>query len=198
MGEFENSLWNGFEDEKVRVTEAGCYDEGKPTVYHIGTYSGRLAHIIDWERPNAIIAHSMGGLVLLDALRKLVAGGIPWKGKIVFIETPFNGAPSWKLKYTGFPVDTNAVKDMFVDSDFMKQLDFSVLNECQVLCIIGSFSNRGFGIVGWLAKPVMDPCKRVPKPCINKFDGIEHKALLKHQPAGDMIKSFFTNGYDIL
>ena len=140
----------------------------------------------------------MGGLVLIDALCKLAAGGIPWKGRVVFIEVPFNGAPAWKLKYTGFPVDTDAVQDMFVDSNFMKNLDFSVLNGCEVLCILGSFSNKGFGIIGWLAKPVMDPLKRVPKPCINKFDGIEHKALLNHQPAGDVVKSFFTNGYDIL
>lgn len=133
----------------------------------------------------------MGGLVLLDALRKLTVGGIPWKGNIAFIETPFNGAPAWKLKYTGFPVDTDSVQDMFENSDFIKQLDFSVLNECHVLCIIGSFSNRGFGIVGWLAKPVMDPRKKVPKSCIHRFKGIEHKALLKHNPAGDMVKSFF-------
>ena len=139
----------------------------------------------------------MGGLVLLDALKKLVVSGIPWTGQITFIETPFNGAPPWKLKYTGFPVGTAAVQDMFEDSDFMKNLDFSVLNECQVLCIVGSFSNRGFGIVGWLAKPIMDPRKRVPKPCVMKFDGIEHKALLNHQPAGDTVKSFFSCGYDI-
>ena len=191
ISEFKDSLWNDLEDDEIRVAEAECYDAEMPTTKEIRTYSCRLAKIIDAQKPEAILAHSMGGLTLIDALGILKNSGKPWKGKIVFIETPFNGAPRWKLKYTGFPVNAPSVRDMFWDSDFMMNLDFTVLNGCEVLCILGSFSNKYFGLIGWLAKPVMDPNKKFNAPMVITCKKIEHKALLKHSRAGIAVKNFF-------
>jgi hypothetical protein len=189
-GEFKNSLWIELKDKDISLIEALCYDNGQPTIKPIREYSGRLSNIIQSQMPEAILTHSMGGLTLIDALGILKRKGMSWKGKIVFIETPFNGAPKWKLKYTGFPVTAASVQDMFKGSDFMRNLDFTVLNGCQVLCILGSFSNKLFGIIGWLANPVMDPMKKVPMPIIARYPKIEHNTLLQHSLAGEMVRNF--------
>lgn len=140
----------------------------------------------------------MGGLTLIKALEILKVGKNRWKGKIVFVETPFNGAPKWKLKYTGFPVNTPAVRDMFENSDFMQMLNFTVLSGCQVLCLLGSFSNRCFGIIGWLARPVMDPYKRLKTPQVYQYPGVEHNALLEDERVASDIDVFLLfGGYSV-
>ncbi|GEM_PF-1381549 len=194
-GEFLESLWPALKENKeISLVEALCYDEGTPTIRHISEYAERLAKIIERERPDGIIAHSMGGLALIKALGILNEKQIYWKGKIVFVETPFNGAPKWKLKYTGFPVNTPAVRDMFRNSGFMQMLNFSVLKDCQVLCILGAFSNVCFGIIGWLAKPVMDPHKRFIAPQVYQYPKIEHNELLQDKRVASDIDIFLLFG----
>ena len=189
-GDFQRSLWPDLGNGELVPIESICYGNEGPVNEPISKYGFRLATSILKMQPSSILAHSMGGLTLISALGYLDEWKKPWKGNIVFIETPFNGAPRWKLKRVGYPVDKISVQDMFHDSEFMKSLRFEVLDGCLVLCILGSFSNKYFGLYGRLAKPVMDPFKRFKPLMVNGYPGIEHNALLREPRAGKAVKEF--------
>lgn len=75
------------------------YNSGRHIAANGGELSARLERLLDdWPRPLelAVVAHSMGGLVMRSALLHAAAAGARWPTrlrKLVFLGTPHHGAP---------------------------------------------------------------------------------------------------------
>jgi hypothetical protein len=104
-----------------KIIPSNCYG-GEPSLLPISEYAKRVAEEIKEIRPDAIIAHSMGTLIIRGSWKHYRG----FRGPIVFIEGPNMGAAWWKLLITGFPLWRACVRDMMPNSSFME----SVKNDC--------------------------------------------------------------------
>lgn len=106
-----------FRERGGEIVFSDCYG-GQPSSLPLSEYAQRLAKEVENVQPDAIVAHSMGTLIVRAS----------WKyyphfyGPIVFIEGPNMGAARWQLLLTGFPLRLPCVKDMVRSSKFMKSL----------------------------------------------------------------------------
>jgi hypothetical protein len=123
------------------------YFAGQTTKLPLEFYRFLLQKEIEKKKPDAIIGHSMGSL--------LIQGLWEFTGPIVLIEGPNAGSPWWKLILTMFPIWWKSVKDMFVGSMYLQQLPLhaNIIKNNPTLEIHGAFANY------WLAKDVF---KRLP------------------------------------
>jgi pimeloyl-ACP methyl ester carboxylesterase len=87
------------------------YSEGKPTKQSLRDSTDKLAEEIRKQgltKVDAIIGHSMGGLVACDLARAYRALGIK---KVIMLETPVSGMPAWLLRIWAFIWQRNASYD---------------------------------------------------------------------------------------
>jgi hypothetical protein len=219
---FKESLWPQLRTDvdDLTILEALIYESNEATVKNLSDYSGKLSRKIERESPDAIIASDIGGMILIAAMGILRRNGNPWTGKVAFIDVPFNGASELRLSLVGFPVRAPPLRDIFrkhktwqeffnslpvrtpalldilEGSSFLQGLDFSVLNGCQTLCLSGLFSRSYLGLAGWLARPVMDPSKKlaaVGNQCTFEQYDFNHDDMLRHELVGQRVKDFVIN-----
>ena len=107
-----------FQDNGWEIVLSKYYD-GKPSVDPISKYAKIVAEEIEEIQPDAIIAHSMGTLIVRGSWKYYK----DFRGPIVFIEGPNMGVAWWKLLITGFPLWRVCVRDMMPRSPFMKSLE---------------------------------------------------------------------------
>ncbi len=106
-----------FQKRGWKIVLSDCYG-GQPSSLSLFEYAQRVAREIENIQPDAVIAHSMGTLIVRGS----------WKhyphfyGALAFIEGPNMGAARWKLLITGLPLRLPCVKDMVPSSEFMKSL----------------------------------------------------------------------------
>lgn len=166
--------------EKYRATLES--ELGRPVVlFNYGDEpSQRDIHQSAWElwslynetRPCAIIAHSMGTLVLRDMFEFIMQEvRIP----IILIEGPNMGIPLWKMILTSyrFPITRACVRDMWRGSLFMKNIRKRKLSG-NILEIQGSFAQW------WLTKsfiPGRGIFEKIPESKLVIFPEVDHREL---------------------
>ena len=104
----ENEGW------QVEISE---YGNRMPMTEHLSKYGEQVKIELESFKASAIIAHSMGGLVAQEALRKTQMT----IKKLIMLETPNQGIPRWALKIGILP-DWSSTRCMIKNSDFLRQI----------------------------------------------------------------------------
>lgn len=96
------------------------YYQGRSTTLPLDIYAGNVREKVFSGKWDAVIAHSMGGLLLPDRIE------VP----VIIIESPINGVTRWQFRVVnflatlkgqyGFPLDNLSVQGMLRDSTFMQ------------------------------------------------------------------------------
>jgi len=161
--------------------------------------SERDLHQSAWElwslynevKPCAIIAHSMGTLVVRDML-KFVTCFNETRIPIIFIEGPNNGIPLWKMILTSyhFPLTRKCVRNMWRGSIFMKNLILrDDISNNNILEIQGSFAQW------WLTKSFIAGrgiFEKIPESKLVIFPEVDHRDLPANREVIMEIQKFLT------
>lgn len=124
---FQKDRFNPFEKSKEikRYLEqlryrvyTSCYANGQPMIKPLEFYAKEVAEEIERIKPTVIIAHSMGGLIARYLIEQM---GYQIE-KLIMLETPNQGIPSWPIKIGMLP-NWQSVQDMKRNSDFMQKLN---------------------------------------------------------------------------
>jgi len=94
------------------------YGNGQPMTKSLQVYIQQVAVEIQRIKPTAIIAHSMGGLIV----RYLIEQKGYQIEKLIMLETPNQGIPFWLIKIGRLP-NWQSVRDMTKNSEFLKNLN---------------------------------------------------------------------------
>ncbi|MFA5009608.1 MAG: hypothetical protein WC534_03500 [Candidatus Paceibacterota bacterium] len=143
----------------------------------INAYSRRLADQIACVDPQAIIAHSMGTLVVRGSWKY----NREFSGPIVFVEGPNAGVSWWKLLLfvKRYPIWRAAMRDTIKESSFMKDIkEDNIPNFNKLLEIQGKFSQI------FLARNVFVPLEYAER--LEKFPLLGHRAIIIDE---DVIKT---------
>jgi triacylglycerol esterase/lipase EstA (alpha/beta hydrolase family) len=124
---FQDDYFNPFDKSKVikkYLEQQGfkvytsCYANGEPMTKSLKVYIKEVAKEIERIKPSVIIAHSMGGLIIRYLIEQM---GYKIE-KLIMLETPNQGIPSWPIRIGILP-DCQSVRDMMKGSEFMLQLN---------------------------------------------------------------------------
>lgn len=146
----------------------------------IDTYSRRLETEIDFLKPDVIISHSMGTLVVRGSWKYFK----DFAGPIVFIEGPNAGVSWWKLLLflNRYPFWRVCMRDTMRGSVFMKSIqEDSPPQDNRVLEIQGKFSENP------LARNVFVPLRYAQ---LKKFPRLGHRGLAVNDGVIKIIADF--------
>jgi hypothetical protein len=155
---------------------------GKPTNKSLEEYRDYLAKEVADIKPDALIGHSMGTLLIRGLLEE-------FDGPIILIEGPNWGAPWWKLLLSRYPVWNKSIQGMIrkgfpwvKTSKYILKLEDIPIKSASVLEIHGALANSRLG---------QDVFARIPyESCFANFPGVKHVALLTDRNVIDVVLNF--------
>jgi triacylglycerol esterase/lipase EstA (alpha/beta hydrolase family) len=165
------------------------YYQGQPTDRPLEIYAGSVYADIFYGEYRAIIAHSMGGLLLPENIQ----GNIP----VIIIESPWYGVLKWqfwvinllaRLKGEGgFPLDSHSVQGMIRNSKYMNQKKLSPAWASRALQINGQLGT-------WLLARIGNTFGKIPRARKYKeFPKIGHINLLTDPEVIQLVLDFLNS-----